>query len=112
MGVFSCSVCGDPAAYNSFNPSGMRHNCPGVRKLQWDDAAPTKEQCQRLLDEKADYLVTGENLRRPDCMLYRSVGHQVNVRSDHLLVLIATAWMAGAAAARGETPNVGAKAPT
>lgn len=30
MGVFACSVCGDPCAYNSFSPTGMvGHQCPG-----------------------------------------------------------------------------------
>lgn len=38
------------------------------------------------LEEMADEagMVTGENLRRDGYMLYRSVGEQVNVRSDHL----------------------------
>lgn len=70
---------------------------PGVvfdtHRVEPATALPAEPAAQSLLDA-ADYLVTGENMRRDGYMLYRSVGERFNVRSDDLLRLVSSALAA------------------
>jgi hypothetical protein len=81
MGVFRCSVCGDPTAFQSFNPMATVHKCPGRPGLQWDDSLISASDRR---DRQVQRDLTPEN--RSDLEIIVHAGNEVAGAGTHWIV--------------------------